>query len=269
MPESREYSTEAVIIRKTKLAEADRILTLYTPEYGKIEAVAKSIRKPKSKMAGHLELLTHSQLNLARGRNLDTVIGAQTIDSFIDLKNDLMLTSSGLYSAELINQFSVARSANPPLFQLFLETLRRLADAESPELTLRYFELHLLDMSGYRPQLQECVACREILKPVENTFSPSAGGILCPNCKFEYASAFTISVDALKVLRLFQRSAFEVVSRLKIKSELALELKMCLTAYIRYVLERDVKSAAWMDDLRNQLATDDRKQISEDSQPSS
>jgi DNA repair protein RecO (recombination protein O) len=253
MPESREYSTEAVIIRKTKLGEADRILTLYTPEHGKIDVVAKGVRKPKSKMAGHLELLTYSRINLARGRNLDTVIGAQSIDSFINLKNDLVLTSSGLYTAELVNQFTVARVASPELFNLFLDTLGRLSRADSPELTLRYFELHLLDMAGYRPQLQECVACREILKPVENAFSPGAGGILCPNCKYEYPSAFGISVDALKVLRLFQKSTVEVVSRLKVNPELAQELKMALNAYIRYVLEREVKSAAWLDDLRDQL----------------
>jgi len=190
---------------------------------------------------------------LARGRNLDTVIGAQTIDSFLNLKNDLMLTSSGLYAAELINQFSVAQVACQPLFKLFLETLERLAKAESPELTLRYFELHLLDLVGYRPQLQECVICKEPLKPVDNTFSPNSGGILCPNCKYEQASAFPISVDALKVLRLFQKSAFEVVSRLKINPELGQELKIGLAAYIRYLLEREVKSATWMEALRDQL----------------
>jgi len=95
MPESRNYQTEAIIIKKVKLGEADRILTLYTPGYGKIEAVAKGVRRPKSKMAGHLELLTCSQIRLARGRNLDTIIGSQTIDSFMTLKNDLLLTSSG------------------------------------------------------------------------------------------------------------------------------------------------------------------------------
>jgi len=253
LPETREYKTEAVIIRKTKSGEADRILTLYTPEYGKIDVFAKGIRRPKSKLAGHLELLTYSQINLARGRNLDTVIGAQTIDSFLNLKNDLMLTSSGLYAAELINQFSVAQVACQPLFKLFLETLERLAKAESPELTLRYFELHLLDLVGYRPQLQECVICKEPLKPVDNAFSPNSGGILCPNCKYEQASAFPISVDALKVLRLFQKSSFEVVSRLKINPELGQELKIGLAAYIRYLLEGEVKSATWMETLRDQL----------------
>jgi len=252
MPEPREYQTQAVIIKKTKLGEADRILTLYTPDRGKIEAVAKGVRRPKSKMAGHLELLTHSQVRFARGRNLDTIIGSQTIDSFLNMKNDLWLSSCGLYTAELVNQFTVEHLAIPRLFELFLETLQRIARADSPDLTLRYFELHLLELVGYRPQLQECVACHVELKPEVNAFCSSAGGILCPNCQFEHPAAFPISVDALKVLRLFQRSTFEVVSRLKINSDLSRELKAALSSYIRYLLERDVKSAAWLDTLRDQ-----------------
>jgi DNA repair protein RecO (recombination protein O) len=253
MPEPREYQTEAIIIRKTKLGEADRILTLCTPDHGKIEAVAKGVRRPKSKMAGHLELLTYSQIRLARTKGLDIIIGSQTIDSFIALKNDLWLTSYGLYAAELVNQFTVEHVANQPLFQLFLETLRRISNADNVELTLRYFELHLLELVGYRPQLQECVSCRMELKPVVNAFCSSAGGILCPNCKYEHPASFPISVDALKVLRLFQRSTFEVVSRLKVSPELSQELKAALASYIRYLLEREVKSASWLDTLRDQI----------------
>ena len=79
MTQPRDYQTEAIIIKKTKLGEADRILTLFMPHLGKLHAVAKGVRRPKSKMAGHLELLTHRQVSLARGRNLETVTGTQTI----------------------------------------------------------------------------------------------------------------------------------------------------------------------------------------------
>lgn len=253
MSESREYQTEAIIIKKIKLGEADRILTLFTPDYGKIEAVAKGIRRPKSKMAGHLELLTCSQLRLARGRNLDTIIGTQTIDSMIALKNDLWLTTYGLYASELINQFTADHAANPPLFDLFLETLRRLGEANNSELILRYFELHLFDTTGYRPQLQECVSCRTELKPETNAFCSSSGGILCPACRYEHPDSFPISVDALKVLRLFQKSSFELVQRLKISTELSHELKGVLGNYIRYILEREVKSGIWLDELRDNV----------------
>jgi DNA repair protein RecO (recombination protein O) len=250
---SREYQTEAITIKKIKLGEADRILTLYTPEFGKVEAVAKGVRRPKSKMAGHLELLTYSQLRLAHGKNLDTIIGSQTIDSFMELKNDLWSTSYGLYVSELINQFTVSHVPNPSLFQLFLETLRHLAAAENNELTLRYFELHLFDKSGYRPQLQECVSCRSDLKPQINAFCASAGGILCPICKDQYSNHFPISIDALKVLRLFQKSSFEVVKRLKINQDLSREIKGIMENYIRYLLEREVKSAVWLDNLRDNI----------------
>src|SRR4030043_1551122 len=110
MSKPRNYQTEAIITKKTKLGEADRILTLYTPHLGKIQVVAKGVRRPRSKMAGHLELLTHSLVSLARGRNLDTVTGSQTINSFLPLKSDLWLTSCALYTAQLINQFSDAHS---------------------------------------------------------------------------------------------------------------------------------------------------------------
>jgi DNA repair protein RecO (recombination protein O) len=254
MPEERYYQTEAVVIKKIKLGEADRILTLYTPGYGKIEAVAKGVRRPKSKMAGHLELLTYSQLRLAHGRNLDTIIGSQTLESFISLKNDLWLTSYGLYTAEMVYQFTAQRIENPPLFQLLLETWRRLSQADNPDLTLRYYELHLLEKVGYRPQLQECVSCHSELKPVENAFCSGAGGILCPDCKYDHPASFSISVDTLKVLRLLQRSEFDIIKRLKINQELSIELKNLLANYIRYILERDVKSAAWLDTLQDQIA---------------
>jgi DNA repair protein RecO (recombination protein O) len=253
MPEPREYQTEAVVIKKTKLGEADRILTLFTRDHGKIEAVAKGVRRPKSKLAGHLELLTHSQIRLARGRNLDTVTGSQTIEAFLPLKNDLWLTSYGLYAAELVYQFNPERSTNQSAFELLVETLSRLSKAENSDLTLRYFELRLLDLAGYRPQLQECVACQVELKPEVNAFCSAAGGILCPDCQYEQPTSLSISVDALKVLRFMQKNNFDTVSRLKISSELADELKNILAGYIRYILEKEVKSAVWLDSLRDQI----------------
>ncbi len=148
MPKPRNYQTEAIIIKKTKLGEADSILTLYTPDLGKIQGFAKSLRKPKSKLAGHLELLTHSLVSLARGRNLDTVTGSQTINSFLPLKSDLELTSCALYTTELINQFTAEHLENRPLFRLLIEAMEQLCQASNKELILRYFELHLLKEVG-------------------------------------------------------------------------------------------------------------------------
>ncbi len=250
MSKPRNYQTEAIIIKKTKLGEADRILTLYTPHLGKIQAVARGVRRPRSKLAGHLELLTHSQVSLARGRNLDTITGSQTINSFLPLKSNLELTSHALYAIELVDQFTADHIENYPLFELLLETMGYLCQAGDNELVLRYFELHLLNEVGYRPQLQRCVSCRATLEPITNSFCSATGGMLCPNCRQSQPLTYPLSVNALKVLRFLQNSDHNTISKLRINLELSRELEGVIRDYLRYLLEREVKSIAWLDALK-------------------
>ncbi len=252
MTKPRTYQTEAIIIKKTKLGEADSIFTLYTPDLGKIQGFARSVRKPKSKLAGHLELLTHSLVSLARGRNLDTIIGSQTIDSFLTLKGDLWPTSCALYATELVNQFTADHIENGRLFQLLLETMKQLSQATDKDLVLRYFELHLLEEVGYRPQLRECVTCHRQLEPVVNWFCPRAGGMLCPACRQSQTVCYPLSVNAQKVLRVFQDGAYAVVDQIRVSTQLSAEMETVLSGFLRYILEREVRSAAWLNELREQ-----------------
>jgi DNA repair protein RecO (recombination protein O) len=253
MPRSREYQTEAIIIKKTKLGEADRILTMYTPGLGKIQGVAKGVRRPKSKLSGHLELLTYTQVTLTQGHNLGTITGSQTINSFTPLKTDLWLTSYGLYVIELVNQFTAEHVVDEKLFKLLLDTLQNLCQTNNRELLLRYFELHLLNEAGYRPQLQECVTCHKILEPVANSFCARIGGTLCPTCGANQPFARPISVDALKVLRFIQRNNYGAVGRLKINLALSRELEEITRSYLKYLLEREVRAANWLDELKEQM----------------
>lgn len=253
MAEPRTYQTEAVVLKKVKLGEADRILTLYTLERGKIEAVARGIRKSTSKMAGHLELLTHSLVTLARGRTLDTIIGSQTINGFYDMKNNLWLTSCGLYVSELINQFNAEHVENRPVFHLFIETLKQLCENNNTRMIIRHFEIQLLELSGYKPQLQVCSICQASLKPVVNAFCAGTGGLICPKCMYENPASIPVSVDAVKVLRFLQQNDVSLVKRLKVRAELSDEIHRILSSYIHYILEREVKSSAWLDTLSDQI----------------
>ena len=246
----RVYQTEAIIIKRTKLGEADRILTLYTRDYGKLKAVAKGTRRPKSKLGGHVELLTHSLLLLARGKNLDIITQAQTIDSFLPLKDDLQRMSYGLYVSELIDAFTAEHIENRNLIDLFLNTLHQLCQTKKNETVLRYFELHLLEYAGYRPQLQRCANCDSPLKPQTNYFSSSEGGAICNGCSYEEPVARPLSLNALKVLRLWQNCDYEAASKVNINPELSLELEQVMREYIRYLLERQIKSTAWLDKLK-------------------
>jgi len=250
MTAPRTYQTEAIIIKRIKLGEADRILTLYTPELGKLKAVAKGTRRPQSKLGGHVELLTHSRLMLARGRNLDIITQAQTINNFLPIKDDLERTSRGLYIAELIDAFTGEHIEDRRLFNLVLETLHQLSQVNDYEPVLRYFELHLLDHLGYRPQLQHCTECNSPLKPEANFFSASQGGVLCRDCGYHEPIARPISLNALKVLRLWQNCDYATARRVKINPALATELEQVLREYIKYLMERQLKSTAWLDKLK-------------------
>jgi DNA repair protein RecO (recombination protein O) len=169
------------------------------------------------------------------------------------LKTDLWLTSYGLYITELVNQFTAEHVADERLFRLLLETLQNLCQTNNRELLLRYFEIHLLEECGYRPQIQECVTCHRTLEPTTNSFCASIGGTLCPECALNQPFARPISVNALKVLRFIQRNEYNAVGRLKIDNALSLELEDITRSYLKYLLEREVRSANWLDELKEQM----------------
>lgn len=250
MTRPKVYPTNAVVLRQRKLGEADKVLTLYSPTYGKFDAVAKGVRKPTSRMGGHLEVLCYSSLLIAAGQNLDIVTQAQTIESFAGLRRDLDRLSRGIYAAEVIDRFTEQREENPALFRLLLDTLHRLVERDELDTALRYFELHLLGLLGYQPQLARCVNCDGTLVAGQNYWTASGGGVLCPSCQAHEAIVRPLSLNALKVLRLMQRAPFPEVARVRIAPSLMAELERCLREYMRYLLEREVRSAAFLDTLR-------------------
>lgn len=245
------YKTQAIVLKRRELGEADSLVTLYTPYLGKIRAVARGARRPKSKLGGHLEPLTCCDAQLAGSRSLDVITQCQTVESFMALRDDLWRSSCGVYAAELVDRFTPDSHENPAVFELLLGVLRWLCRVRQNDGLLRCFELHLLDSLGYRPQLQQCVACDAVLLPEENTFSSSGGGMLCPGCRGRESYGMPVSVNALKALRFLQRNEFAEACRLQVAPPLSGELERLLQGYIRYVLEREVKSAEWIARLKS------------------
>ncbi len=246
MPAPRTYKTEAIILKHINLGEADRIVTLYTPNMGKIRAVARGVRKTKSRLGGHVEPLTHCSVMLSRGRNLETISQSQVIESFLPVRNDLQLTVQSIYLIELTDAFTLEHIENYPVYKLLLDALHHLNKTQQMKLLFRYFEMQLLGHLGYRPELHECLNCRVRVEPVVNSFSASGGGILCPNCTHTEPVARSISVNALKVLRLLQRGEYTTASQLRINHNLSRELSDTLQGYIRYLLERELRSTGFL-----------------------
>jgi DNA repair protein RecO (recombination protein O) len=251
--------TEAVVLRRHDLGEADRIITLYTAHHGKLRAVAKGVRRPTSKLGGHLELFTHSQILLARGRNLDIITQVETVSPFLGLREDLWRASQAYYVAELIDRMTEDRSENYALFRLLVATLDRLATARRADQAIRVYELQALDLLGYRPELRHCVKCRQLLDADALAFSSLDGGTLCRTCQASSTSARALSANALKVLRLYQTGDWSTVSRLRLDEALRSELEQVLHEYVRYVAETQFKSEAFVASLRQYGLTGSRQ----------
>jgi DNA repair protein RecO (recombination protein O) len=250
MPRPRVYKTQAIVLRQRKLGEADKIITLYCSHLGKVDAIAKGVRRTKSRLAGHLEPLTLGSYLIAEGRELDIVTQAETVEGFPALRDDLERLSRGLYCAELVDRLTPERSEGNPLFRLLAETLGMLCHEEAIDLAVRRFEARLLDELGYRPNLETCAVCSCRLLPVTNYWSATVGGLICPDCDDESLRLTPLSVNALKMLRLLQRASFAEAARIRLSSELAAELQACLADQVRFVLEREVRSARFVETLR-------------------
>jgi DNA repair protein RecO (recombination protein O) len=246
----RVYTTEAIVLKRLNLGEADRILTLYTPSEGKLRAIAKGVRRPASRLAGHLELFSLSVLQLARGRELDVVTQAEAREVFRTVREDLERTSQAYYALELVDRFMPERLENRAVFDLLHEVLQGLDRPRPTPLALAYFQVHALAALGYRPQLQQCGRCEATIAPGANYFSHTLGGVLCPTCGPVEPTASPIPVDVLKVLRYLQRTPTLAAVRLAVGPDLCTAVNALLRAYAESLAEQRLYSGAFLERLR-------------------
>jgi len=250
----RVYRTEAIVIRRSDAGEADRLITILTP-HGRQRVVARGARKIHSRLAGHIELFTHTMLMLAIGRNLHIVTQSSPLDRFERLRTDLERIGAAYYAAELVDRLVEEDAENKRAFSILLGTLRALDAGAAIDLTLRAYELHLLDALGYRPQLYECAACGAVLTEATSCFSPITGGALCPACAEVDRQALPMSLAAFKLLRYLQSQPLEISGELRISPATRAETESLLRAYLRHILERDPRSLVFLDDVRQMLRT--------------
>jgi DNA repair protein RecO (recombination protein O) len=243
MPSFHSFRVSAVVLRHSELGEADRLLTLYTREHGKMRAVAKGARKVTSRKAGHLEPFTHVTLQLAKGRDLMIVTQAETVNAFLGIGEDLTKMGYASYIIELLERlmYEDERSA-PSTFNLLLETLKHIETESDAWTAVRYYEIRLLDHAGFRPQLFECANCAREILPEDQFFSASAGGAICPRCGAGIPNLIKISLEALKYLRHFQRSSYQDASRAHPSLEVQKEVESLMHGYFSYLLERKLNT---------------------------
>ncbi len=238
----RTVTCEGLVLRRRPAGDADALLVLLTPTHGRVDAIARGVRKPQARLRGHVEPVTRSRFMLAHGRSLEVVAQAETIDAFLGVKADLDALAVALYCCELVERFAVANTPQRELYALALEALTALDQGVPPQRAARYFELHLLATSGYELQLYACAACGTAVAEGENFLAPSAGGLLCPACRTDVPGRL-LSVRAQKALRFAARSNIGEFGSLRMPAEVAEELAAALGDAIRSVLDAEPRSA--------------------------
>jgi DNA repair protein RecO (recombination protein O) len=249
--EIRSYRTQAIILGHKDYGEADRILKVFTFEKGKITAIAKGVRRIRSRKAGHLEPFTRVTLLLAKGRNMDIVTQAETVDNYSGLRGDLQRLGYASYVVEVLDRFTYEEGQNIGIFRLLANTLKRLESHPKPATVAHYYELRLLDLVGFRPQLFECVDCGKPIRAEDQYFSPLAGGVACPRCGKARPEAWSVSTDTLRYFRHLQRSTWEQVEALTIPDAIEPVLGDLIQRYISYILERKLNTPEFLREIQN------------------
>lgn len=252
MPRERTFRTEAVVLRRTDFGEADRLVTLYSREHGKLRAVAKGARKPQSRKTGHVELFMHSKFFLAKGRDLDIITQAEMITSYAALRDDLVRATYASYAVELLDRFTVEEDVNASVYDLLVAALDWFATTDDVLLAARYYELRLLSLTGFQPRFFNCVACGEAIAEQDQFFSAELGGLLCPGCADGDRNARRVTAVTVKVLRYLQTRSWDTVRHLRLKRPLLHELESIMHFYIIYTLERNLKSVDFLHRLRTE-----------------
>ncbi len=253
---SRISKTHVIVLRRRNFGEADRILTVYTPDRGKQEIIARGIRKTTSRKAGHMEVFAHASILTAKGRTWDIVTEASTVESYRYLRQDLDQISRANYVCELLDRFTEMDDDNRPLWDLLtgmLRTLDSIAEGSDIDanLLLRWFELRLLNLTGFQPQLFNCIQCGAEIQPERNSIDLQAGGVLCPTCGPRFPAAEAVTIEVLKVMRHLQRSNWDDVSRLRLDEYLLRSVESLLQRYLVIVLERRLVSVDFIHRLRS------------------
>lgn len=240
------FNTDAIVIKHFDLGEADRIITFYTKEKGKVRAVARGARKTNSPISGLLLPFSYNNITFYRGRSLDRINQVKNRFSFSSLREDLTKMAYASFMAEVIEKVGMEDDPNPELFSLLLTTFYQLLKGVNEELPLinLVFKVRLLVILGIKPNLESCINCNKpVISGKSNFFSIEHGGLLCYKClSLINNKQVKFSGESREILKMLFKSGLKPVNNLKISRKAFAEMDELIDQFIRYHLDLRLKS---------------------------
>lgn len=244
------YKAKAIVLNTFKLGEADKIVILFAGSHGKIRAVAKGVRKTKSKFGGTLEPFTVVDLLLYEGKSLDIIQQTDIIMSFKEIRSNLEKLKYGSVMLEMIDKVAQEREESHDVFSLLLAALQCLKDADGEYQTLlTIFQLKLMAVIGYKPHLAQCPACSGPLpeREKQSLFSLKYGGMLCGECRDKDPDAVAVSAPTREHIEKALDTPLARWRELDFSAENVKGIARLTELFVAYHLEHKLKSARLLD----------------------
>jgi len=234
------YTTEAIVIRRANLGEADRVVTLYTRDHGKLAAAARGARKPGSRFAGRLELFTQLRALLGQGRTLDVVSQVEVIEPFAAIRTDLVRLGAASLVVEVTDRATPDRDPQPAVYRALRQALEIIAKGDA-ELAAMWFAAQILVLAGYAPVVDRCVVCGRAVGR-SAAFSFALGGSLCAADRSRDPGAVPASVVALAAIGFLREASPKSLTRVSFDRRQRAEVESLLRGYVEYRLEVRLRS---------------------------
>jgi len=254
------FKTEAIVLKSINYGESDKIVTFFTKDFGKLKGIAKGARRSRKRFQNALNLFTHIRLIFfeREGMGLVRADGCDILYTFPKIREDLKKILYANYFLELINEMSTEKEANLNAYDLLLWSLSMLDQAEAKEEWLRIFEIKILSIFGYRPNIKRCNVCKKALdefKEISFYFSQEKGGLICERCIGGLNDLSSISLGTLRMIEKVSEMDLEEVKRIKFSSQSLEEVKDILPKFIQYHLGKGLKTLKVLKEIQSLSTT--------------
>jgi len=245
------YKTPAIILRTTPYGEADKIVTLYTTDFGKIKGIAKGAKRSQRRFGNALEICSYVVASFFEKESAELVrlSHCDLIRPFEGLREDIGKLVWASYLVELVNEMTAERIRNNALFDLLLFCLDLIDRGILKQEMLRVFEFRLLSYLGYQPHLDHCTRCKQSLTGKDIFFGFREGGVLCASCAVHLPDLVPISLGTVKTLLLAQKIPLQKVGRLSFSPQSLKESQAILSRFIQQYLRRELKSKKFLEQI--------------------
>jgi len=240
------YRTQGLILKKEDRGEADRLFTIYTKDFGKLEILGKAIRKISSKLRSGAELFHLSEIEFIQGKTHKTLTDAILVEKFRSLRKSLKRLAIAYKISEVLDNLVKGQEPDEKIWQLLNEVFEKLNNSslkiENCKLKIiyHYFLWNLLSFLGYEPELYNCSLCQKKLIPERLYFDSKEGGMICQNCFKEDKSTKEIKPETIKILRIILKKDWGTLLKLKIEAKYLKELSSASKNHLSLICEENL-----------------------------